>query len=150
MNCSSFGKCGSCVLYDTKYEEQIKIKKNKLLEMFSDFDMPSIEVFSGDEAHFRARAEFRIWHEGDKSYYGMFGLKERKIVTIEECNIVDKAIATIMKPFLDEVVSNDFLRTKLYCVEFLSNSKGELLITMIYHKKWQPEEMSEHIQLLKN
>jgi len=149
MTCSSFGKCGSCVLYEMDYPSQIEMKKNRLLEMFSEFDMPKLEVFSGTDSHFRARAEFRIWHDGDKSYYGMFGLKERKIVTIDECNIVDKAIANIMKPFLDEVVNNEFLRVKLYAVEFLSNSKGELIITMIYHKKWDEDEIKPHIEALK-
>ena len=148
MECSSFGKCGSCKLYQMPYKEQIEMKKNRLLEMFSEFDMPNLEVFTGSDEHFRARAEFRIWHEGDKSYYGMFGF-ERKIVTIDECNIVDKTIAKIMKPLLDEIVSNDFLRHKLYAVEFLSNSKEELIITLIYHKKWDEEEMKPHIQNLK-
>jgi tRNA (uracil-5-)-methyltransferase len=149
MTCSSFGKCGSCVLYQTPYEEQLEIKKNRLIELFSDFDMPSLEVFHDKDNHFRARAEFRIWHDGDKSYYGMFGLTERRIVTIDECNIVDKAISDIMKPFLDEVVNNEFLRVKLYAVEFLSNSKGELIITMIYHKKWDEDEIRPHIEKLK-
>ena len=147
MTCSSFGKCGSCVLYDIPYKEQVKLKKDRLTKMFSEFDIPEIEVFSGDDAHFRARAEFRIWHEGDKSYYGMFG-KERKIVTINECNITDKAISNIMQPLLDEIVKDDMLRIKLYAVEFLSNSKGELIITLIYHKKWQ-DDIKPHILKLK-
>jgi tRNA (uracil-5-)-methyltransferase len=149
MQCSSFGKCGSCVLYQTPYEEQVKIKKQKLENLFSQFEIPEIETFVGNDSHFRARAEFRIWHEGDKSYYGMFGLKERKIVTIEECNIVDKSIATIMKPLLDTIVANGYLREKLYAVEFLSNSKGELIVTLIYHKKWEEEQMREEVKKLK-
>jgi len=148
MKCSSFGICGSCVLYQMDYPTQIKYKKQKLLELFSKFDMPNLKIFTGDDSHFRARAEFRIWHEGNKSYYGMFGF-EKKIITINECNIVDKSIANIMKPLLDEIIKNDFLRTKLYAVEFLSNSKGELIITLIYHKKWQEDEIKPHIQTLK-
>jgi tRNA (uracil-5-)-methyltransferase len=150
MNCSSFGKCGSCVLYEMDYNQQIEMKKGKLLEMFSQFDMPELKIFSGEDNHFRARAEFRIWHDGEKSYYGMFGLKERRIITIDECNIVDKTISDIMKPLLDKIVATEFLRTKLYAVEFLSNSKGELIITLIYHKKFDEEEMKPYILELKN
>jgi len=149
MNCSSFGKCGSCVLYEMGYSEQVEMKKNRVLEMFSQFEIPELDVIFGKESHFRGRAEFRIWHDGEKSYYGMFGLKERRIVTIEECNIVDKSISNIMKPFLDEIVKNSFLRNKLYAVEFLSNSKGELIITLIYHKKWDEEEIKPYILELK-
>jgi len=150
MKCSSFGKCGSCVLYQMSYENQVEMKKNRLLEMFSEFDMPELEVFSGSDEHFRARAEFRIWHTGDRCDYGMFGLSERKIVTIDECNIVDISISNIMKPLLEEIIKDEYLKTKLYAVEFLSNSKGELIVTLIYHKKWDEEEMKPHIYALKD
>ena len=29
MKCSSFGKCGSCVLWEIPYEEQLKIKEKR-------------------------------------------------------------------------------------------------------------------------
>ncbi|NPA55653.1 MAG: tRNA (uridine(54)-C5)-methyltransferase TrmA [Epsilonproteobacteria bacterium] len=148
MTCSSFGKCGSCVLYDMSYEDEVQFKAERLRELFCDFDMPTLEIFRSKEAHFRARAEFRIWHEGDKSYYAMFGL-DKKIITIDECNIVDEAISDIMQPLLDEITKNEFLRHKLYAIEFLSNVNKELIITLIYHKKWQEEQLIPHIQHLK-
>ena len=148
MKCSSFGKCGSCVLYDIAYSEQVNIKENRLKEMFADFDI-EIETITSKDSHFRARAEFRIWHEDKKSYYGMFGLKEKKIVTITECNIVDISISNIMAPLLDTIIANEYLRHKLYGVEFLSNSKGELIVTLIYHKKWEETQMRKEVEKLK-
>ena len=150
MTCSSFGKCGSCVLWQMPYEEQLKMKSEKLTEMFSEFDMPEIEVVHGNDEHFRARAEFRVWHEGDKSYYAMRKRKEdgRGVIPIEECKIVDKAIYDIMTPLLKEIEKNENLRFKLYEIDFLSNSKGELIITLIYHKKVD-ESIAEDIKKLK-
>ena len=85
MKCSSFGKCGSCVLYEMDYASQLEMKKNRLIEMFSEFEMPEIEVFGYKDSHYRARAEFRIWHEGERSFYGMRDINDgRKIVTIDE------------------------------------------------------------------
>ncbi|GAB6073803.1 tRNA (uridine(54)-C5)-methyltransferase TrmA [Nautilia lithotrophica] len=150
MTCSSFGKCGSCVLWEMPYDEQLKMKSEKLKEMFGEFDMPQIEVVYGSDEYFRARAEFRVWHEGDKSYYAMRKRKEdgRGVIPIEECKIVDKAIYDIMKPLLEEIEKNDNLRFKLYEIDFLSNSKGELIITLIYHKKVD-ESIAEDIKKLK-
>ena len=150
MTCSSFGKCGSCVLWQMPYDEQLKMKSEKLKEMFSEFDMPQIEVVHGSDEHFRARAEFRVWHEGDKSFYAMRKRKEdgRGVVPIEECKIVDKAIYEIMTPLLKEIEKNKNLRFKLYEIDFLSSSKGELIITLIYHKKVD-ESIAEDIKKIK-
>jgi len=30
MQCSSFGKCGSCVLWEVPYKEQLQVKSEKL------------------------------------------------------------------------------------------------------------------------
>ena len=151
MNCSSFGKCGSCVLWEMDYNQQLEMKKEKLKEMFSQFDMPQLDVLYGEDEHFRARAEFRIWHEDDKSFYAMRKRKEegRGVIPIEECKIVDKSIYEIMQPLLSEIEKNDNLRFKLYEIDFLSNSKGELIVSLIYHKKVD-ETIAEDIKKLKD
>ena len=150
MTCSSFGKCGSCVLWQMPYSKQLEMKKEKLKEMFSDFDIPQIEVIHGNDEHFRARAEFRVWHEGDKTYYAMRKRKEegRGVVPIEECKIVDRAIYDVMKPLIEEIEKSENLRFKLYEINFLSNSKGELIVTLIYHKKVD-ESIAQDIKKLK-
>jgi len=150
MNCSSFGKCGSCVLWQMPYFEQLEMKKNRLKEMFSEFKMPELEMINGNDEYFRARAEFRIWHEGEKSFYAMRKRKEdgKGVIPIEECKIVDKAIYDVMNPLIEEIEKNDNLRFKLYEIDFLSNSKSELIVTLIYHKKVD-ESIAEDIKILK-
>jgi tRNA (uracil-5-)-methyltransferase len=150
MTCSSFGKCGSCVLWEIPYNKQLELKKEKLKEMFKDFDIPEIEVISDKDAHFRARAEFRVWREGDKLFYAMRKRKEegRGVIPIEECKIVDKAIYDVMPVLLKEIEKNENLKIKLYEIDFLSNSKGELIVTLIYHRKVD-ESIAEDIKKLK-
>ena len=151
MICSSFGKCGSCVLWEIPYEKQLEIKKSRLKEMFKDFDIPEIETIHSNDEHFRARAEFRIWHEGDRSFYAMRKRKEegRGVIPIEECKIVDKAIYDLMPKLLSEIEKSDILRFKLYEIDFLSNKDGEVLVTLIYHKKVD-ESIGEEIKKLKD
>jgi len=150
MNCKSFGKCGSCVLWQMPYSTQLEMKAHKLKEMFSEFDMPPLEIIYDKDAHFRARAEFRVWHEGDRSYYAMRKRKEdgRGVIPIEECKIVDIAIYNVMDKLLREIEKNEYLRFKLYEIDFLSNSEGELIVTLIYHKKVD-ETIGEDIKKLK-
>ena len=150
MQCKSFGKCGSCVFWQMPYSEQLKVKSEKLKEMFGEFDMPEIEIIYGKDEHFRARAEFRVWHEDERSYYAMRKRKEdgRGVIPIEECKIVDKTIYKTMAPLIREIEKNKNLRFKLYEIDFLSNSRGELIVTLIYHKKVD-ESIAEDIKKLK-
>jgi len=149
MRCSSFGKCGSCVLWQIPYKEQLKIKSEKLKEMFSEFDIPEIEVIYDRDEHFRARAEFRVWRE-DKLFYAMRKRKEegRGVVAIKECKIVDKSIYETMPKLLKEIEKSENLKLKLYEIDFLSNSKGELIVTLIYHRKVD-ETIAKDIKNLK-
>lgn len=56
----------------TTYDAQLEAKRIKLEQAFAQFETPSIEVFASDPEHYRMRAEFRVWHEGDDLYYYMF------------------------------------------------------------------------------
>jgi tRNA (uracil-5-)-methyltransferase len=150
MNCSSFGKCGSCILYEMDYTSQLEMKKDKLKEMFCEFDMPEIQTFSYKDSHYRARAEFRIWHEGEKSFYGMRDINDgRRVVTINECKIVVDSIYETMPKLMEEIEKNDNLRNRLYGIDFLSNANGELIVTLIYHRKVD-ETIAPDIKILKD
>ena len=37
MTCKHFGTCGSCGLYDTSYEEQLKSKEHRVSELLKPF-----------------------------------------------------------------------------------------------------------------
>ena len=63
MNCEYFGKCGSCVLYDKSYEEQLSFKIQRENERFSNFTNIEFDIIKSEEKAFRNRAEFRIWWE---------------------------------------------------------------------------------------
>ena len=61
MNCEYFGKCGSCVLYDKSYEEQLNFKVQREKDRFSNFTNIDFDIVRSEETSFRNRAEFRIW-----------------------------------------------------------------------------------------
>ncbi len=133
MKCRYFGLCGSCKLYKLSYDEQVKQKKEIILEQFAPLGIQDFEFFASKESHYRARAEFRIWHAGGRIDYGMHKMQGHGIVSISECPKVDQKIFDMMPRLLAYLQDHELLKRKLYTVEFLSSSQS-LLVTLIYHR----------------
>lgn len=140
MTCESFGVCGSCTLFDKSYEEQLFFKVETIKE---EFEMQSLDIISSKPSHFRARAEFRIYHDDEGISYAMNTLERKGLVKIEYCSIVSENIAELMPKLLEAILPNPILKQRLFSVEFLTSQKGGLLVTLIYHKKideiWEEE-----------
>ncbi len=133
MDCNYFGVCGSCRLYTLSYKEQLEHKRERVRELFGidDFDL-----ITSPDSHFRRRAEFRIYHHDDELSYAMHRLDSKGLVEIESCQIVSTHIYDLMPKLLSQISQNLLLKEKLFTVEFLhSPSTGEMLVTLIYHKK---------------
>ena len=140
MRCSYFGECGSCTLYENGYEDQLETKVKSAKEMLG-FTDP--QIFRSNPAHFRNRAEFRIYHQDNKLSYAMHKLSHKGLLPISECLIVSKPIYEMMPKLIEFLSSNQILKQKLFALEFLSSTTGNLLVTLIYHKKiddlWKDE-----------
>lgn len=139
MNCEYFGKCGSCVLYDKSYEEQLNFKFQREKERFSDFTTMDFDIIKSEEKAFRNRAEFRIWWEKDENAneilsYAMNDFN-KNILEINSCQIVSSHIQEIMPKLLKLLMEDLILSYKLFAVEFLDSSTNDMLVTLIYHKK---------------
>lgn len=143
MKCEHFGTCGSCSIYELGYEEELIEKKERVLGLLSLFEVQDLEVFSANDAHYRARSEFKIWHDDNQVNYAMGRLDKKGAVTIGECPKVIDPIAKRMKPLLEKLNGSMVLRQRLFTVEFLATTADECLITLIYHRKldeaWQSE-----------
>ena len=139
MNCKYFGKCGSCVLYDKSYEEQLNFKVQREKDRFSNFTNIDFDIVRSEETSFRNRAEFRIWWEKDENGKAVYTYAmndfEKNILQIESCQIVSSHIQEIMPKLLKNINFDDELAHKLFAVEFLDSSTKDLLVTLIYHKK---------------
>jgi len=140
MICKHFGSCGSCGLFELSYEAQLKQKKERVGELLAPFFSGTLEVFDSPDLHYRARAEFRIWHDGERCDYAMGNIEKNGAVTIEECPKVIEAIEKRMWRLLEKInASQDVLKKKLFAVEFLATTTDECLVTMLYHRKLEHE-----------
>jgi len=141
LNCKHFGSCGSCGLYTLNYQEQLQKKEERVSSLLSPFYSEKLELFTSPDAHYRARSEFRIWHEGERCDYAMGkmpvdGVREKGAISIEECPKVLEPIEKRMWKLLNKINgSQEVLKKRLFAVEFLATTTDECLITMLYHRK---------------
>lgn len=132
-----------------QYEDQLIEKSLRLTELLSDWQHPELEVFRSETHYYRMRAEFRYWHEGDRSFYAMFAPEDRrKPIEVTNFPVASQLINELMGKVNEAVHQDEELRHKLFQVEFLTTTSGDALITLIYHRQlgdeWQ--ERAKHWQ----
>ena len=118
-----------------KYNQQLQNKIINLKTLLSDFSLPDLQVFSSPISHYRMRAEFRIWHNGEELYHIMYDKKTKKRVRIDSFPIASQLINRAMQTILPLLQYNDKLRHQLFQIDYFSTLSGQLLITLLYHKK---------------
>ena len=123
------------------YEEQLAEKVRQVYTEFEAFDVPELEVFRSQPEHYRMRAEFRIWHEGEQSYYRMFDPDTQQPFSVQDFPAGSTRINELMQPLMHRIVKNDTLRKRLFQIEFLTTQTNEALISLLYHRQlddaWQ-------------
>jgi tRNA (uracil-5-)-methyltransferase len=118
------------------YQQQLSVKADRLTELLSGWSHPTIEVFASPTQHYRMRAEFRVWHEDDKSFFAMFRPEDRRTpVEVTEFPIASTLLNSLMEKVRIAIHEDPELRFKLFQVEFLTTQSGDALITLIYHRK---------------
>ncbi|WP_028767547.1 tRNA (uridine(54)-C5)-methyltransferase TrmA [Shewanella fidelis] len=127
----------------TTYDVQLEAKRVKLTQLFADFDTPELETFSSEPAHYRMRAEFRVWHEGEDLYYYMFDKELNSKVRCDQFLPASELINKMMPALVELLKPNTILRHRLFQIDFLSTLSGEILVSLLYHKqldsKWEQQ-----------
>lgn len=118
-----------------EYQSLLDEKAGWLRQRFAEFNPPALQIHASEPSHFRLRAEFRLWHEGERCFYAMFepGNKS-KAYEVQDFPIASQLINRLMKELLNAIQPHELLRQKLFQVEFLTTLSGDALITLIYHK----------------
>jgi len=132
----------------SNYSQQLEDKKNDITQLFSDYDLPSFDVFESEPINYRYRAEFRIWHEDDDLYYIMFNSETKEKYKVESFPVASQLINQCMSQLLIEIKDNELLWQRLFQVDFLSSKTGEVLISLLYHKQLCEEWQVEAEQLI--
>lgn len=118
----------------SSYATQLDAKVARLRELLAPFGAPEPAVFDSPREHYRLRAEFRLWREGEGRHYAMFEQGDKHTpILIEEFPIASQRINELM-PRLKAAWAEPTLGHKLFQVEFLTALAGDALITLCYHR----------------
>lgn len=143
MTCRHFGACGSCRLYENGYEGQLAFKTEALKARFDPLYNGDVFIARSLDSHYRARAEFKVWHKGDALHYAMNSVNRDGVVLLEECPMVVRPISELMWPLLEAVRQTETMGLKLFGMDFLSSRDGKVVVSMLYHRKlddaWRDE-----------
>ena len=136
------------------YLQQLQAKKLRLQDLLSEFNAPEPQVFASAEQHYRLRAEFRLWREGDQRFYAMFAPGDNRTpIFVEDFPIASERINQLMPRLKEAWSNNQALSERLFQVEFLTTLSGEALITLCYHRPldeaWQvvAEQLAADLQV---
>ncbi|MER2490372.1 tRNA (uridine(54)-C5)-methyltransferase TrmA [Catenovulum sediminis] len=133
---------------DTKlYQSLLEEKVKNTLALFNNFDLPNISVIPSSEQGYRLRAEFRVWHQDDDSYYIMFDPQNKEKFRVDSFIPGSKLLNDLMKLVREAFLQSEVLRRKLYQVDFLTTLSGQALVSMIYHKPLDQSWLAEAEQL---
>lgn len=124
------------------YPVQLAAKAAHFEQNFAEFGVTKPTVHASEPLHYRMRVEFGIWHDGDKLDFTMSDPDNPKQRLLLDTFPPAAAVICAAMPRLRErLAGSDVLRRRLFRVDFLATLSGELMITLIYHRKlddaWQ-------------
>lgn len=121
------------------YQQQLDEKEQRLNALLDTFDAPAAQVFASAPTHYRMRAEFRVWHEGDDLYHIMFDPQTKEKYRVDNFEPASETINAAMQKLMELVRPNPVLRKKLFQVDYLSGLSNELVISLLYHRQLDDE-----------
>ncbi len=127
-----------CQVNPPKYKQQLAVKEQTFKKLVP--SLVHLSIFESPPQNYRARAEFRIWHEGDQSNYIMFDQKTKQKVTITACPMAIAPIDNLMPKLMQKICLQPVLREKMFQIDFLATLAGEMLVTLIYRKPIQDDK----------
>lgn len=137
------------------YDAQLEEKVAKTKQQFEHLYAGNLEVFASPKKQFRMRAEFKIWHDklSGKACYAMHEPNVRNSpIVIDTFEIGSQTIGALMPKVIARVNESPLLKHKLFQAEFLTTTKGEAVVSLIYHRaltdQWQleAEALSNQLQ----
>lgn len=121
------------------YQAQLDEKCERLTRLFAGYPLPKLEVHASPAEYYRMRAEFRIWHEGDDLFHCMYTPATREIIRVDQFPTASRLINQLMPVLLEGLRPQPVLRRKLFQIDYLSTQSGQIVVSLLYHRKLEAE-----------
>jgi tRNA (uracil-5-)-methyltransferase len=135
-----------------RYHELLDTKLAATLPAFLPYYQGKPEIIASASSHYRMRAEFRMWHDGDRVDFVMFRPDNPKIPhAIDNFPIAAEPISSLIPLLGAQLNANAVLKHRLFQVEFLTTGDADTLVTLIYHRRldddWRKAALTLQAQL---
>lgn len=94
------------------------------------------EVFRSPVSHYRMRAEFRIWHDGDDLYHIIFDQQTKSRIRVDSFPAASELINQLMTAMIAGVRNNPVLRHKLFQIDYLTTLSNQAVVSCCTIKSW--------------
>lgn len=121
--------------YPDQYPSLLADKVARIRARFQPVTSQEPQIFPSKEGHYRMRAEFRVWHDGDELDYIMFDPKTKQRIHLSQFPTASHLINAVMAELIESLKANQVLRRKLFQVDFLSSQSGQVVVSLLYHKQ---------------
>ncbi|WP_026970740.1 tRNA (uridine(54)-C5)-methyltransferase TrmA [Aliagarivorans marinus] len=125
--------------YPEQYQTQLDDKTQQRCQQFAEFSPPQPQVFASPLKHYRMRAEFRVWHDGDDLYYIMFDQQTKQKYRVDSFPPASALINELMPKVLEQLKQRPRLRNKVFQIDYLSTLSGQVIISLLYHRQLDDE-----------
>lgn len=134
--CPYFKTCGGCDLMHMSYENQLKFKQNKvvnIIERYTSIDSKKVKnILYANEYYYRNKVTFQV-----KGQIGFFDKKSYDVVPIKHCYIASKKINEILN------ILNDCDLKDISQIMIRSNEKNNMVVI---HTKQISKEIIEKLE----
>lgn len=127
------------LLPTNQYRTLLTEKATKLQNLLYPFNAPELTIFASEPEHFRMRAEFRVWHEGDDLFHIMFDQQTRQRKRIDSFPQGSQLINKMMQTLIPLLKENHVLRHRLFQIDYLSTQSNKIIVSLLYHKALNEE-----------
>jgi 23S rRNA (uracil1939-C5)-methyltransferase len=121
--CSVVDECGGCDWQHLNYKAQLEAKKSIFIDCLKRLgklpDFPEVEIFFGDEQHYRHRAQFKT----DGAKVGFYGAQSHQVVEFSQCPILVDELNDFAKA-LRQVPPQQL--AKLKDIKAIAGSEGQV------------------------
>jgi 23S rRNA (uracil1939-C5)-methyltransferase len=139
--CPYFARCGGCHYQHLRYEQQLEIKREILLECFARLGNVSLEVpvdtVSGEQWQYRNRSRLQIEKRSGDFEIGYYELLSHKLCPIEQCPISSPAINAVIAQLCQGAGTDCFPEGDAE-LELFGSDHGDAILATIYAKHPAP------------
>ncbi len=141
--CLSYGKCGGCNLMHLNYEEQLKLKRERVadcIKKIAKIDAEILSVIPSDKQfNYRNKVQMPIG-ENAEVYAGFYATRSHRIVKCDNCFLQDKDTAELVLVFLNWM--------KEYKISAYNEETGNGLIRHLFIRSGADKEGKKSILVM--